>query len=67
MFNIDLPYKSATPMKFDSCTKAWFKKLFKCFHFSTSLEMKTSPLRLRSGLRKITASSVLYFGCSKGF
>lgn len=26
MFNIDLPYKSATPMKFDRSTKAWFKK-----------------------------------------
>jgi len=26
MFNIGLPYKSATPMKYHSSTKAWFKK-----------------------------------------
>jgi hypothetical protein len=25
MFNIDLPYKSATPIKSDNCTKAGFK------------------------------------------
>jgi len=48
MFNTDLPYKSATPMKFDSSTKAWVQKIF-VIHFSTSLEMNTSPLRLRSG------------------
>jgi hypothetical protein len=52
MFDIDLPYKSATPMKFDSSTEAWFKNFFKYFHFSTSLEMKIPPLRLRSGWQK---------------
>ena len=26
MFNIDLPYKSATPMKHHSSTKGWLKK-----------------------------------------
>ena len=31
MFNIDFLYKSATPMKFDSCTKAWYKKIFSFF------------------------------------
>ena len=38
MFNIDLPYKSATPMKYHSCTKVWFKKIF-VIHFSTSLRV----------------------------
>jgi hypothetical protein len=56
MFNIELPYKSATPMKFDSCTKAWLKRSSP--HF---------PLWGVRGFEKITASSVLYFGCSKGF
>ncbi len=68
MFNIDLPYKSDSffaflkskkgiksylPMRNHSSTKAGFKK--NCFiflHFSTSLEMQTSPLRLRSGCEK---------------
>ena len=31
MFNIDLPYKSATPMKFNSSTKARYKKLLDVF------------------------------------
>jgi hypothetical protein len=31
MFNIYLPYKSATPMKFNSSTKAWFKNLCNLF------------------------------------
>ena len=31
MFNIDLPYKRATPMKLDGITKVWFKKIFSFF------------------------------------
>jgi hypothetical protein len=42
MFNIDLPYKSATPMKHYSCTKAGFKKNL-LTHFSTSLEISLRP------------------------
>jgi hypothetical protein len=56
MFNIDLPYKRATPMKHHSCTKAGLKKIFSSF----------PPLGGQEVV-KITASSVLYFGCSKGF
>ena len=52
MFNINIQYKSATPMKLIVAQKPGSKKLFYCMHFSTSLEMLTSPLRLRSGCEK---------------
>lgn len=41
-----------------------FNLKFKFLDFARNL---IQPLRLRSGFEKITASSVLYFGCSKGF
>ena len=55
MFNIGIRYKSVTPMEPNICTKIGFKK--------------TTPHSLRRGGDgdKITASSVLYFGCSKSF
>ena len=69
MFNIDLPYKSRmnsgyrfnigkcmTPMKHHSCKKPGSKKIY------------FLPIVPLEGIgAKITASSVLYFGCSKGF
>ena len=55
MFNIDIPYKSATPMKFNSCTKAGFKKnyfnylVFLDFARNTKFAPSTS-LRMRKKL-----------------
>jgi hypothetical protein len=51
MFNIDLPYKSATPMKHHSSTEVRFKK--NVIHFSTSLEISLRPFDFAQGGEKL--------------